>query len=374
MKNVKKLLILGALSLATVNSLYAADAPAAGQQMPAPKADVYVVPEATSLPIELTYPAQIKPLNYATVYSRVLGVLEEQTFKEGSTVKKGDVLFKIEDDLYQAQVDAAQASVNMNQATLNSATTSWERIKKLYSSKAVTTEQRDTALATYQGALASLAVSKAQLREAKINLDYTKVKAPISGIAGIKSVDLGNLVTANGTQLVTISQNDKVYTEFSMPLSDYANIKSGLWQMPENNKVEVSLSVNGMPTDKKGVVDFIDANINEGTSTVKMRAVVENSDLKLMPGSFVRVTLNGIEQKGVITIPQKALLQNPMGTIVMIEENGKAAVRPVVPGKESGDKYVVAGGMLKSGDKVIVNNFFKVKPGNPVEVDKVINK
>lgn len=159
-----------------------------------------------------------------------------------------------------------------------------------------------------------------------------------------------------------------------MPLSDYANIKSGLWQMPENNKVEVSLSVNGMPTDKKGVVDFIDANINEGTSTVKMRAVVENSDLKLMPGSFVRVTLNGIEQKGVITIPQKALLQNPMGTIVMIEENGKAAVRPVVPGKESGDKYVVAGGMLKSGDKVIVNNFFKVKPGNPVEVDKVINK
>lgn len=180
MKNVKKLLILGALSLATVNSLYAADAPAAGQQMPAPKADVYVVPEATSLPIELTYPAQIKPLNYATVYSRVLGVLEEQTFKEGSTVKKGDVLFKIEDDLYQAQVDAAQASVNMNQATLNSATTSWERIKKLYSSKAVTTEQRDTALATYQGALASLAVSKAQLREAKINLDYTKVKAPIS--------------------------------------------------------------------------------------------------------------------------------------------------------------------------------------------------
>lgn len=368
MKNVKKLLILSALTLASVTNIYAADAQG-------PKADVYVVPEAKNLAIDLKYPAQINSLKHAIVYSRVLGVLEEKNFEEGSQVKKGDLLFKIEDDLYQAQVDAAQASVNMSQATLNNATRNWERIKKLYSSKAVTAEQRDSALSSYQNALASLALSKAQLKESEINLNYTKVKAPISGITGMKSVDLGNLVTSNPPmELLTISQNDKVYAEFSMPQSDYQNIINGLWSMPENKKIDVTVSINGKPTNKKGVVDFIDANIDEKTSTVKMRALIENSDLKLMPGSFVRVTLNGIVQKDVITIPQKALLQNPLGTIVMIEENGKAAVRPVVIGNESGDKFIVASGALKSGDKVIVNNFFRVKAGNPVTIDKVINK
>ena len=191
MKNVKKLLILSALTFASITNVYAQESTGA-KQAQAPKADVYIVPEATNLAIDLKYPAQINPLKYAVVYSRVLGVLEEKNFQEGSLVKKGDLLFKIEDDLYQAQVDAAQASVIMAKATLNNATRNWERIKKLYSSKAVTAEQRDTALSSYQNALASLALSKAQLKESKISLDYTKVKAPISGITGIKSVDIGN--------------------------------------------------------------------------------------------------------------------------------------------------------------------------------------
>ena len=148
----------------------------------------------------------------------------------------------------------------------------------------------------------------------------------------------------------------------------------GLWSMPDNGKIEVEVIVNGKPSGVKGYVDFIDVNTDENTSTVKMRAIVDNANQKLMAGSFARVILRGITQKNVITIPQKALLQNPMGTIVMIEDNGKVAVRPVAVGKESGDKYIVAGGMVKSGDKVIVNNFFRVKPGNPVTIDKVINK
>lgn len=376
---VKKVIISSAIAfIALTANLNAADqksAAPAGKQMPAPKADVYVVPEAKDLAINLKYPAKIDPLNYATVYSRVLGVLEEQKFNEGDKVEKGQVLFKIEDSLYQAKVDAAQASVKMSQATLENATRSWDRIEKLYKSKAVTTEQRDSSLSAYQNALASLALSKAQLKQAKIDLDYTQVKAPISGITGLKSVDIGNLVTSTPPMaLVSITQNDQVYMDFSMPLSDYVNIKNGMWSMPTDGKIKIDVILNDKPTGASGYVDFINANIDEKTSTVKMRALVDNKDNKLMPGSFVRVVLNGIVQKGVITIPQKALLQNPMGTIVMIEEGGKAAVRPVVPGRESGDKYIVAGGMVKSGDRVIINNFFRVKPGNPVTVDKVINE
>ena len=374
MKSMKKLLISTVVSAIAVTSIYAA-APSAGNKMPAPKADVYIVPEASNLAINLKYPAQINSFKQAVVYSRVLGVLEEKYFEEGNIVKKGDVLFKIEDDLYQAKVDAAQASVKMSEATLNNATRSWERIQKLYASKAVTTEQRDTTLSEYQNAQAALSMAKAQLNQAKIDLDYTKVKAPILGTTGLKKIDLGNLVTSNPPMaLLTISQNDKLYIDFSMPLSDYENIKNGLWKMPEDGKLSVEVEVNGQATKKMGVVDFIDVNIDKKTSTVKMRAMVDNKDYILMPGSFARVVLNGIEQKNVITIPQKALLQNPLGTIVMIEKDGVVAIKPVIVGNESGDKFIIVGGPLQSGDKVIVNNFFRVKPGNPVVVDKTINK
>ncbi len=375
MKMIKSLFIGSAITfIALSTNLNAAGAPS-GQQMSAPKADVYVVPEASDFAINLKYPASIEPLSQAIVYSRVLGVLEAMHFDEGQKVQKGQKLFTIEDDIYKAQVDAAQASLNMSEATLQNATRSWERIKKLYKSKAVTTEQRDTTLSTYENALASVSAAKAQLKQAKINLNYTKVKAPISGVTGLKAVDLGNLVTSNPPMaLVTITQNEKVNLDFSMPMSDYTNIKNGLWSMPDNGKIEVEVIVNGKPSGVKGYVDFIDVNTDENTSTVKMRAIVDNANQKLMAGSFARVILRGITQKNVITIPQKALLQNPMGTIVMIEDNGKVAVRPVAVGKESGDKYIVAGGMVKSGDKVIVNNFFRVKPGNPVTIDKVINK
>ena len=379
MRNIKKLLITTALVFGAVTNTYAADAPAAAKPAadakPATKADVYIVPEATNIAIDLKYPAQINSFKQAKVYSRILGVLEEKYFEEGKVVNKGDVLFKIEDDLYQAKLAAAEASVKMNEATLNNATRSWERIQKLYNTNAVTTEQRDSTLSAYQNALASLAMSKAQLNQAKIDLDYTKVKAPISGITGLKTIDLGNLVTATPPmELVTISQNDKVYIDFSMPLSDYENIKNGLWKMPENGKIQVEINVNGQVNKQSGFVDFIDVNIDQNTSTVKMRAIVENKDYSLMPGSFARVTLNGIEQKNVITIPQKALLQNPLGTIVFVEKDGVATVKPVMVGNESGDKFIVAGGPLQSGDKVIVNNFFRIKPGSAVAIDKIINK
>jgi membrane fusion protein, multidrug efflux system len=175
-------------------------------------------------------------------------------------------------------------------------------------------------------------------------------------------------------ELVTISQNDKVYIDFSMPLNDYENIKNGLWKMPENGKIQVDINVNGQTNKQSGFVDFIDVNIDQKTSTVKMRAIVENKDYTLIPGSFARVVLKGIEQKNVITIPQKALLQNPLGTIVFVEKDGIATVKPVVIGNESGDKFIVAGGPLQSGDKVIINNFFRIKPGSAVVVDKTINE
>jgi len=346
----------------------------AGKKMPPPKADIYIVPNPADLSIELKYPAQVRALQHVKAYSRVLGVLEQKHFTEGQKVNKGDLLFKIEDDTYKAKLEAAQASLKMNEASFENAKRDWNRIKQLFKKRAVSAEKRDAALFAYEEALAGLALAKANLSQAKIDFEYTEVKAPISGFAGMKKVDEGDLVTSNPPmELVSITQSDTVYLDFSVPLSDYKNVKSGLWNISEEG-LSVEIINNGKKLAQTGKIDFVDLNIDKATSTIKMRAIVDNKDQTLMAGDFVRVVVKGIVQKGIITIPQRAMLQNPMGTIVFIEENGVAAVRPVVVGKESGDKYVVIGGALQSGDRVIVNNFFKVKPGQPLQVDKIINQ
>lgn len=345
------------------------------QQAMIPKADIFVIPDAKELNISLKYPALIEPFQKIQVVSRVMGTLKEKHFQEGQQVQKGDLLYTIEDDIYKAKLEASQATLHINKASLENAQRNWERALKLYKTKSISEEKKDEALTNFEQAKASYALAQAQLQQSKIDFDYTKVKAPISGTVGLKKVDIGDFVTHTPpTELVTITANDKVFLDFSIPMSDFANIQKGLWSIPENKKIEVSILKDEKETGKIGVVDFIDINIDRSTSTVKMRAVVDNSDRTLMAGDFVRAQLQGIVQKNVITIPQKALLQNPMGTIVFIEENGVAAIRPVVVGKETGEYYVVAGGALKSGDRVIVNNFFRVKPGQPVQVDKIINQ
>lgn len=346
----------------------------ASPSMPTPKADIFVVQAPQKLPITLKYPAQINAYKSVKVVSRVLGVLEKKYFTEGQQVKKGELLYKIEDSSYQAKVEAAKANVKMNEASLENATRNWNRIKKLYASKAVSQETRDAALSAFSQAEAALSLAKAQLMQAQIDLNYTEVKAPIGGIVGLKQVDVGDLVTQTPPMtLVNITQNDKVYVEFSMPMSDYTNIKNKLWSLPVDNKMSVSLEIDGKPYSQIGIVNFIDVNLNKDTSTVKFRAVFDNNNGYLMPGSFVRVVINDISEKNVIMIPQKAVLQNPLGTIVFIVEKGKVAVRPVFVENEAGDKFTIKPGTLKTGDKVIINNFFRLKPGANVQIDKTVN-
>ena len=342
--------------------------------MPTPKADVFMVQSPQDLTIELKYPAQIKPFGKVNVVARISGILEKKYFTEGQAVSKNDILYSIEDDIYVARVDVAKASVQMKQAALNNASRSWKRISSLFKSKAVSEDSRDTALSEFEQASAALVLAKAELKQAQIDLNYTKVAAPISGIAGLKKVDVGDFVASMPpTKLIDITQNNKVYVEFSMPLRDYANIKNKLWMIPENSKLPVSLEIDSKLTQRTGVVDFVDVNINPLTSTVKMRAIIDNTDGYLMPGRFVRVVLYDIVQKNVLTIPQKAVLQNPSGKIVFIADHGHIAVKPVELGRETGKQYIVKGGPLAPGDKVIINNFFRLKPGSDVKVDQVIN-
>jgi len=344
-------------------------------KMPTPKADVYIVQKPSTLEIILKYPAQIKSFKNTTVVSRVSGTLEKKYFTEGEEVDKGDLLYKIEDSAYKAKLDAAKASLQMSQAILNNAIRNWGRVKKLYKQKALSQEKRDDTLSAYEQAKASLSLSKAKLEQAKINLAYTKVLAPISGHTGLKKVDVGDFVSSKPpSALISITDNKKVYVNFSMPFSDYINIKNHLWQIPKNKKIKIDITIDGKILKQQGVVDFIDSNVDKKTSTVKFRAVLDNNHGYLMPGSFAKIVLRGMSQKNVIMIPQKAVLQNPLGTVVFIAKNGHVEVSPVVTGRESGRNYIVKRSSLKSGDKIIVNNFFRLRPSSKVIVDKIVNK
>ncbi|MBD3841655.1 MAG: efflux RND transporter periplasmic adaptor subunit [Campylobacterales bacterium] len=368
-------IVLKSLTILSVFTyVYAANNPTL-KQMPAPKADVYIVPQPTQINISLTYPAIIESFQSVKVFSRASGILEKEFFKEGSFVKKGDPLFQIEPTLYKAKLQAAQAAMKIAQATLENAKKNKARIEKLYKSKSISGETYDNSLYEYEKALASLELANAQYIQAQIDLEYTDIKAPISGTIGLKKVDIGNLVTANPPQeLVTINQNDKLYAIFSIPFSDYKNFKQKVWSTTNNNPIQISLQIDGQMVTNKGTIDFIDVNVDQATSTVKVKAIIDNTNQQLMAGSFARVSLTNVVQKDVLTIPQKALLQSEKGTIVFVEKDGVATVKPVIIGREQDDLYILSGGSVQSEDKVIVNNFFRVKPGQPLVVDKIINQ
>jgi membrane fusion protein (multidrug efflux system) len=338
--------------------------------------DVYKVEKPAAMPVDLIYPARLKSRQKVTIVARVSGTLLEKYYTEGQFIKKGDMLYTIEPNIYKAAFDAAKANLESAQAMLNKTKRDWERLKALYKANAASQQERDAALSAYEIAKADVERAKANLESAKINLDYTSVKATIDGIAGLKAADVGSFV-ANGTPLVTITKTNPIYAEFSIPdidaIKEKYKIKNGQWSKPRYGKIKAYIQINGKQYEKEGIVDFIDANIDQETSTLKARAVFDNPDNMLIPGEFVRIKLKGLVRNNAILIPQKAVLQNPLGTIVFVANGGKIGVRPVKLGETSGEYYIIEWG-LHQGDLVVVDNFFKIKPGMPVKIDKTVNQ
>lgn len=343
--------------------------------MPMPAVDVYKVPLPKSIPVKLEYPARIKSSSSVTIVARVTGTLQKKSFLEGQAVREGETLFKIEPDLYLAEKAHAEAQLEQAAALLNKAEKDWQRTKVLYEQHVANEQDRDAVRAATEMAKASVAAAKARLHQATINLDYTDVKATGSGITGLKLVDVGNLVNP-GMPLVTLTQMDPIYVEFSLPdldaLKTKYELKSGSWSK-SGGQLRARLLTDKGPYRRLGRVDFLDTNIDEKTASVKSRAIFANPDGELLPGQFIRIALEGVSRKNVLTIPQQALIQNPAGAMVFVVEGGKVTVRPVVIGDSAGENFIIEKG-LKPGDLVVVNNFFKIKPNSPVKTDKIINK
>ncbi len=321
------------------------------------------------IPINLEYPAKIRSVKQVNIVARVSGILENKHFKEGSFVKEGKLLYQIDSSRYGALLKEAQAQKEVEEANLKVATRNWNRISKLFVQNAISQKDRDEALSSYEIAEAKLKLSQATLKKAQIDFNYTNVKATISGMTSFNAQDIGSYVGNNSETmtLTTITQMDPIYAEFSLPDIDLLKKRYGLNNGTWNDIAQAKLAVHIIMPDNSeykdiGSLDFLDSFVDNETSTIKARATFSNKSNTLIPGLFVRVDIKGLIYKGAIAIPQKALLQDALGSYVLVAKDGKVVKVDVKVGSTYKDKYIIDSG-LENQDLVITNNLTKLRPG-----------
>jgi len=338
--------------------------PSQGAGAPAPMVNTLKVAKE-DITLSFEYPARIKSASSADIVARVGGLITEKHFVEGSFVKKDALLYVIDPLKYQAQHAAAQAQVAIDEATLKKTNREWERARLLFEEKALSEKERDEILAAYESALAKLKSSRAILENAKIDLGYTQVRASIAGFTGIKQHDVGDLVGTNtqNSTLLTITQLDPIFVEFSIPEFDRS-------LMGSKESIQVSLKSAQSLILNRGKVDYIDHVVDEGVASLKARALFDNKESNLIPGGFVRIKLDGIVKKELLTLPQKVVLQGPQGPFVYGIVDQKATPRPIKISKASLlDRFIIESG-LSEGEVVIADNLPKIRPGMAVALQQ----
>ncbi|PTS85814.1 efflux RND transporter periplasmic adaptor subunit [Pseudomonas sp. HMWF032] len=362
--------VAGSLLLATLaSSLHAADAP------PAPEVVVEIV-QAASLPLELEYSARTAGFREVQVRAQVSGILQERTYLEGSQVKQGQVMFRIDSRTYQAALSRAKGALAQEQARYRQTERDLKRIRELQKKGFASESELDNAVSNFEQSKANIQAAEAEVQSKQIDLDYTTVKAPISGITSKETVSEGSLVVAgdpSASLLSNITQLDPIYVNFAAPDSDVESVRSGLQNgslvLPEDGKMSVQIKLgDGSVYPLEGKVDFTDSLVDRGTGTVSARAVVPNPDQKLLPGQFVRVQVRGLSIPNAMTLPERAIAQGPGGTFVyVVDEGGVARMRQVTTGHTAKGRWVIVSG-ISAGERVIVEGLPKVRPDTPVKV------
>lgn len=336
----------------------------AAQQAP-PSEVVVATAQRGDLPLELSYTASTRGSREVEVRSRVSGILLARRYQEGSFVKEGASLFKVDPATFQAAVDTAAGALEMEKARFVQAEREKDRIGPLYDKKGVSQRERDDSVSNYEFAKASVAAAEARLRAAKLDLSYTDVRAPISGFTSKETRSEGSLVQAGSESslLTTIVRLDPLYVEFAMPDSEVRLLRQ-VRGTELGVPVTLLLGDGGMVVHPaKATLDFLDTMVEGSSATVKARASVANADASLLPGQFLRVRLDGLTLKNVVTIPTRALVQGPTGPYVwVVPESGVAEMKPVKTGYRSGERVAITEG-LAGGEPVAIEGLQKIWPG-----------
>ncbi len=349
-----------------------APGPAAGGMPPTEVGVVTVTPGDVGLVTEL--PGRLEASRVAQVRARAAGIVQKRLFVEGSDVKKGQALFEIDASPYQAAFDSAQASLAKAEANLMQASAQAERYKPLAEAKAISQQEYLNAQAAGKQAEADVAVGKAALQNARINLNYATVTAPISGRVGRSLVTEGALVgQGEATPLALIQQIDPMYVNFTQSAGEVMKLRRAmqdgqLRRAGGSNAASVRLVLeDGSEYARAGKLLFSDLTVDASTGQITLRAEVPNPGGALLPGLYVRVRLEQAKVGNAITLPQQAVTRSPQGDSVMVVgPDGKVGPRTVKVGNQQGGQWVILDG-LKSGEQVMVDGFQKLRGEAPVK-------
>jgi membrane fusion protein (multidrug efflux system) len=348
-----------------------------GQQGKAPPpsevATVTIEPRQVELTTEL--PGRTSPYLVAEIRPQVNGIIKKRLFKEGSDVKNGQLLYQIDPAPFQVALDSARASLGKAKANLPSVRLKAERCRELLADRAVSRQDYDDAAAALEQARAEIKYWEARVDEARINLGYTRVTAPISGRIGKSSVTVGALVTAyQPKSLATIQQLDPIYVDVTQTSAELLRLKrqleSGQLTADSKNgrKVRILLE-DGTPYAREGTLQFRDITVDQATGSFTLRIVVPNPDHLLLPGMYVRAAIQeGIVEQAIM-VPQQGVSRNFKGEPValVVNDAGKVQQRLLSLNRAIGNEWLVSSG-LSAGDRLIVEGMMKVRPGAAVKV------
>lgn len=346
-----------------------AQAQQGGQEKPPHPVEVAEL-SRQDIALERSYPSLLRSDDEVTLVARVTGTLEQRHFEPGELVEEGQVLYSIEPDYYQAVVNQREADLQSARAELSRAQRDAERFERLLSQNSVSRQQYDQARAELGVANAAVAQAEAALVSAGIDLDYAEVTAPVSGVISLSQVNVGNLV-GNGTELAIITPLDPLEVRFQLPQRDAFELRQQLREAQGNEPIRAVLKlpgVNGSEGQRlEGSLDFLGSRVEATTSTVQASATFANPESRVLPGQFVRVSLEGLKRYNVLAVPEIAIGQGLMGPqVFVLDEDNTARARPVELGEVAGPWQVLVGG-VEPGERVIVGDLAGIEPGMVID-------
>ncbi|HGV0030331.1 TPA: efflux RND transporter periplasmic adaptor subunit [Citrobacter freundii] len=333
---------------------------------------VTLAPSSVNIKSEL--PGRALAFEIAEIRPQVGGIIIKRNFVEGDKVSKGESLYQIDPAPLQARLDSAKGALAKAQATANNVRLTLNRQSALIKSNYVSRQDYDTTRSQLNEAQANVAVAKADLEQATINLRYANVTSPIDGISGKSSVTVGALVTANQeNSLVTVQRLDPIYVDLTQSVQDFLRLKEEKANgkiAQQQGKIPVELMLeNGKPYRHTGTLEFSDPAVDETTGSVTLRAIFPNPEGEILPGMYVTALLDEGSQQNVLMVPQQGITHNEQGkaTALILDQENVVQLREINAVKAVGNQWLVTAG-LRPGDRVIVSGLQRIRPGSKARV------
>jgi membrane fusion protein (multidrug efflux system) len=332
--------------------------------------------EPKTIPFTITFVAQTESSQQVNIVARVSGYLDKIAYAEGELVKQGQVLFQLDPRPFQNQLQAADGELQSQQARLTNAKANLERVKPLAKENALSQADLDRAQAEFDASKAAVFTAQAKVDDAKLNLGYTTIRSPVTGLASRSLQRQGAYVNAmaDSANLTYVAAIDPIWVNFSVSQNQVAKMRDqtqkGQIVLPKNVNydVEVVLS-DGTVYPNQGKINFADPSFSQDTGSFLVRAVLPNPKRELQPGMFVTANVKGAQLPNAVVVPQLAVQQGSNGHLVyVVNQAGSAEVRPVIVGDYYGEKDIVISDGLNKGDRVVVEGVLKVVPGQPVKI------